>query len=256
MRAAIVVVLLLVVIGAPALADEGEMTEKELVKDVLKRLKDRDAPTRAAAATDAAEVQDKSVTAQLIRLVKDKDMHVRQSAIEALAARSVPAQRKQAAQALAARLPALAARPVDLEEYRQVIAVLHDLAEPCTVKALLDIDVNEERDTAGERLMAVANIPCAEAIEGLIALASKGRNRGRNRRKDSCIAALHAATGQKLGSDPDKWRAWWKDAKAHFDFEAAAAGRAEKARREADKEARREANRRKREERGKPREDE
>jgi hypothetical protein len=34
------------------------------------------------------------------------------------------------------------------------------------------------------------------------------------------------ATGEKLGNDPDAWRAWWKDAKKTFDFAAAAQRRA------------------------------
>ena len=41
--------------------------------------------------------------------------------------------------------------------------------------------------------------------------------------------ALYYATGAKLGNDADAWRSWWKDAKVHFDFEAAAEQR-EKAR--------------------------
>lgn len=189
---------------------------------VVAKLKDRDRDTRLAGLAAAREVQDERVTKELVKLVRDRDPEVRRSTVEALRTRRTEADRRRAATALAALLGPLSRDATEAELYELVIAALHDVAHPASVDALLDMDAHEPKETAGARLMAVGNVPDAKAIEALIAYASKGRNRGREGKKELTIKALRYATRTNHGSDPDQWRAWWRDVKDHFDFEMAA----------------------------------
>ncbi len=159
----------LLVLAAPTVA--AEQTDE--VKELVRLLKDRDPVVRARAATDAAEVQAAAVTKGILKLVKDSDWQVREAAIEALRTRAAEEDRRLAAKALAARLPALSAKNSDGDEYLQVIDVLHDLARPAAVGALLDFKLSEPQESAAARLMAVGNTPCKEAVEGLISFISK-----------------------------------------------------------------------------------
>jgi HEAT repeat protein len=218
-------------------------------EEVLEQMKDRAPAVRLSGTVDAAKVQDKAVTAQLLKLLKDKDYQVRMAAVEALRLRKDEADRKKAASAIASRLPSLSKRPVDEEEYRFAIEALHDLAQEVSLKALLDLDLDEERGTAQDRLMAAANVPSAAAIEGLIDFLAKGRRRGRNHQRQFAAQALRYATGENLGQDPDAWRSWWRDAKKTFSFEEAAARRAEHREKEAEKRSRAEERARRKEER-------
>jgi hypothetical protein len=232
--------------ASPLLADS------ELSKELVKKMKDSDPDVRLKAVMDAQEVPEAAVTVQLASLLADKDGVVRSAAIEALRLRPVPAERKKAATALAGRLKALSKKLSDEEEYTLVISALHDLAEPVSIKALLDIDPEEERDTARQRLFAVANVAAADAIEGLIDFLAKGINR-RTGQRQFAAQALRYATGKQYGHDPDQWRSWWKDAKATFDFEAAADRRSQDAARKEEKARQQEEAKAQREQREKER---
>ncbi len=239
----IVAAMLLCLLAAPALA------EGETARDLVKRMKDSDPSVRLSAVAEAEEVPDASITNQLVVLLADKDAVVRTAAIEALRVRPTAEERKKAAAGLAVRLKPLSAKLADEEEYLLAISALHDLAEPCAIKALLDIEPTEERDSALQRMMAVANIPRPEAVEALIAFLAKGVNRHTGQR-EYAARALRYATGKDFGGrDPDVWRSWWNDAKASFDFEAAAARRAEDQARKDEQARRKEEARAKREER-------
>ena len=125
----------------------------------------RDAAVRLAAARAAAGVQDKLLVAPLVRLLRDKERPVRSAAVEALAGRVDEKQRRSAALGLAPRLGPLAKDPEDLAELLELVQALHDLAQPVTIKALLDVTVNDDPKAVKARAMAVANVPCAEAID-------------------------------------------------------------------------------------------
>ena len=84
-----------------------------------------------------------------------------------------------------------------------------------------------DREIASARLMAVSNVCSAEAVDGLISFAAKGR--GMNRLKDLARKALKDATGADVRGGADEWRAWWKENKKDFDFEAVRAAREEAA---------------------------
>jgi len=233
------------IFAAPTMAAEDG---KKKTADLVKKMKDRDATVRLAAVRDAAAHSSPELTSQFVRLVKDGDRLVRLAAVEALRGRSEEACKRKAAQALAARLPTLSAKSGYWDEYVLAISVLHDIAQPVSIDALLDLDNDEEREAARARLMAVANVPKPEAVDELIKFLSKGRNKGRNNQRDLAHQALRYATGEKLGKDPDQWRSWWKKARKDFDFEAVAAEREEAREKERrKKEARAEKERRKRE---------
>jgi len=193
-------------------------------------LKSTDRQERLAATEQAKGVQDEKLFAPLVDLLEDEDLAVRHAAIEALGARTAPEARKKAAAALAPHLAKTAKKP-ELEI--EVIATANAiglLAQPSSVDALTaDIGVDTSIDVVRARLSAVANLPCAEAIEALIQfLAKQGRGRG-SQQIPACRQALKDATGEDFGGEADKWRAWWRDAKKNFDF-AAAAKRREAAR--------------------------
>ena len=104
----------------------------------------------------------------------------------------------------------------------KILAVLHDLAQPTTLKPLLDgIVIEIDLDELAGRLKAVAAIPTPEAIEEIIQFGSRGRH-GLDRWRRLSTEAFNYATGAGLGTDPDAWRAWWKDHQKGFDFKAAA----------------------------------
>ena len=205
-------------------------------------LKSKEAPDRLAAAKDAKSVQDDSLVAPLAALLGDRDPEVRRAAVEALGARESAESVKRAASSLGAHLGRLG-KKTGAEAEAETAATadaLGLLAQPSSIEILLsDIAVETAPDVVKARLMAVANIPTAEAVEGLISFYGK-RGRGANDLQGHhCLAALKSATGQSRGPDPDIWRAWWRDAKKEFDFKAAAERRAKARAEQTEKERRR-----------------
>jgi HEAT repeat protein len=230
----------------PAFAEEEPV---RTAKDILKDLKDRDRGVKLLAIAECGETQDTATTTQLTKMLKEKDFEVRAAVIEALAARKAASDQKRAATALAHRLAPLSKGAANVEEYLAVIAALDTLAQPCSIRALLDMEIEEDQETAKARIMAVAKVPSKEAIDALIAFASKGRNRGTNNQREFATKALQAATGQKFNRDMDKWRSWWKEHRDTFDFEMMKAERDEQRRAEEERRAQREERDRRREER-------
>jgi hypothetical protein len=248
-------VLLAASASPPVRADEGAGLDLASPDAVKQALGSRDARERLAAARAAVSLQDAKLTAPLVRLLKDDEPAVAEAALDALVARVDPKQRKAAAKGIAALLKPLKREP-DAEAVAReklLVPALHDLAQVVSIQALLDIHSQAPADLIKTRLHAVANVPSKEAIEELIDYAAK-RRRGEGH-GHAVGAALRYATGLKLGNDPDKWRAWWREAKDTFDFEAAAEQRAEGARRQEEKEARREEKRRRRREKPEPEEE-
>ena len=218
----------------------------ETADGIRPALSDREAGTRLLAARAAADVPDARLTAPLVRLLKDDEAEIRSAAIEALRRREGK-ERAAAARGLAGRLPTYLQEGADADEHALVVQALHDLAQPVSIKALLDVPVTTDRAVVKQRALAVANVPDAAAIEALLQLGSRGR-RGAG---FGAVAreALVYATGQDFRADPDVWRRWWREAKKDFDFEAAHAARDEARRAKAEKEAARRARREKRRER-------
>jgi hypothetical protein len=232
-RPAIAVVLALA--AAPAWAGDppaaGSKTEDPVPALVARLATSQPADVRLAAAKEAATVQDARVVTPLGRLLRDEVADVRLAAVAALGARTDTADKKHAATVLAERLDpldkSLLAKPEAKPELLAAIASLKTLAQPTSIDALLKgIDEDEDADLVEARAMAVANVPAAAAIEGLIDRMSRGRRDGSGIRA-RISRALAWATGEQPANDPDHWRAWWKDHKATFDFAAAAERRAE-----------------------------
>jgi HEAT repeat protein len=227
-------------------ARDKEEWEKR-VAGLLERLRAKDVVVRAAAARDAKDCEDPRVTAALAHALSDSDGEVRKTAARVLGTRTDDAEKKSAARALSNRLPRLDASPDLAVEQEIVVDALHDLAQPLALKVLvdgLDLDDADLRPTE-RRLRAIANLPTKDAVAALIGvLAREGRGGGAWRR--AVRGALVYATGEKLGNDPDAWRAWWRKHEDTFDVAAAAARRA-KERLEADE---REERRRAREGKG------
>lgn len=205
-------------------AHAAESLDLDTPEGIRKALGAREAGTRLAGARAAGSMQDKRLTAPLVRCLKDDEREVRRAAVEALQQRTGKEQ-KAAARGLAARLATFLKPGADAQEHALVIQALHDLAQPVSIKDLLDVPVTFDRELIRLRALAVANVPAAEAIEELIQFGSRGR-RGAGFR-DITRDALNYATGQKFRSDPDTWRQWWREAKGEFDFEALAAARGE-----------------------------
>ena len=209
--------------------DAGDVAEA-----LVERLRSDDARVRYEALQAAFQNQHPSLTGPLIKALRDDYPENRKRAAQALARRTDSKTKKRAAIALVKRLPTLSGKEERSEELVVVTEALGDLGQKTSVKPLLKgLDPKTPRAEAVARLKAVAQIPHAEAIEGLMQYGSKGR-RGNTHGK-LVIAALQHATGQKFGKDPDAWRTWWRENKATFDFEAAAREREAQQAREQEK---------------------
>ncbi len=224
----------------PAPADPAKQAKSE-VDAILERLGDeKSAVARVDGVLAAKSVQDPKLVPALVKLLKDENRDVRFAAAEVLGTRESEDQKKKASEALAARIRWLDKAESDTEML-VVVKALHKLAQPNAIEALLDgVHDDSDHDVVEARVMAVANIPCADAIERLIDYMS------RRRRDGSGIPALFAkaltfATGERGANDPDVWRKWWKEHKATFDFDEAAKARAAAENAKAEKEARKNA---------------
>lgn len=196
------------------------------VDALIKALASDDAKERYDAAAKAKDVQDAKLLKPLAAALKDDIHEVRVAVMEALGARTGAEDRKAAAAALHKVLGPLSKKADYQPELLVALRAVHDLAQPSSVKPLLeDIDVHTDREVVDARLMAVANIPTPDAIDALIQFMSRGRKGGEESHRASVQKALLYATGERQRNDPDAWRAWWKDARKTFDFEAAAENR-------------------------------
>ena len=207
---------------------------------IVKKLGDKNDQIVLEGLAEAANEQSKSLTASLVKLTKHKNPAIRQTAIACLGGRTDVAAKKKAASSLAARLKPLSKDPHDKTEILLVIQALHDLAQPTTIKALLDTPNDAERDVREARAMAVANVPSKEAIERLIQYGYKDR-RGEARTRDIAVRALRYATQDNTKRGIEGWRKWWSDNKKSFDPESAADKRQEARDAKAEKDAKREA---------------
>ena len=219
------IALALAVLAAPVRSEDRTKDDDEArlaaeAKELAGRLASKDPDVVYEAIKEAAQNQHALLTDPLVKLIKNPRPELRGTAIEALGTRFDPTARKKAAKALAARLGRLSKKEEDADELMKSITALHDLAQKVSIKALLsDIDRNTDGKVARARMMAVANVPDAEAIDSLIKFAGKSRrmaNRGKVVRD-----ALIYATGERIKGDVDMWRSWWKENKRNFDFQAA-----------------------------------
>ena len=237
-----------------ALAEDGagEPDEKARAAALAAAMRSKDPGARAVAAEKAAGNQHPSLTSPLVRLLADKELGVRHMAMRALGRRELRAARKKAAGALTPKLKRLGNHPADRDELMRVIDTLRLLQQPSSIRPLLDgIDGDMELDEVKARLNAVAGVPDAEAIERLIQFLAKGRRGGLKPQRTAAAKALQWATGQRLGHDPDKWRAWWREYEKDFSFEALAEEREDAARKKKAKEDARKKRKRDREEKRK-----
>jgi len=213
----------------PDAAADAEAAKK--IATLVERIKSTDPEVRKAAVTEAKTEQHPAVTAALLHGVSDTDAGVRKVELEALVARTDPTAKKQAASAVAARLPRLTAKPDDHDELMRSLAALHDLAQPVVLKALTDrLGLDVEAEELAARLKAIANLPTADAVEAIIQFRASGGNQGGARelgyRRRMARQAFKYATGEDVGNDPDAMRKWWKEHEKGFNYEAAGLRRA------------------------------
>jgi len=238
-RCAALLLVCLLCVPTPAHAEDGNspQDEKTRAAELIAGFKDKDASVRVKAAEAAGDQQYVSLTSALARLLTDRELGVRLAAIESLGKREEKAARKKAAASLGARLTHLSKQKrADPEEVLTVIDALGSLGQPSSLKPLLDpIRLDTPKEEAAARIDAVAHIPCAASVEALIDFLAKGRRGGRQQQRKLAHKALTQLTGSNpsdhkmAGRDADRWRAWWKDHKKGFDFQALADARAEAA---------------------------
>ncbi len=241
--------LLASILLSPARA-HAEDAEKDAAKALIERFKAEDAEEREKAAIESAANGQSSLTSPLLKLLKDDYVTVREAALGALATRTDKSSRRKASSTLVSRLKKLEKSPEDRPELMLTFKTIGRLGDAGAVKPLLaDIEPETEKELAQARFMAVAEIPHKEAVERLINYLAKWRRRGDMAgHRRLAVNALQHATGQKLGGDPDKWRAWWREAEDGFDFEYFRAAREARAQEATDKAERQEAAKREREE--------
>jgi len=219
------IALALAVLAAPVRSDDRANKDAEAklaaeAKELAGRLASKDPDVVYEAIKEAAQNQHALLTDPLVKLLKSPRPELRGTAIEALGTRFDPTARKKAAKALAARLGKLSRKEKDADELMKSITALHDLAQTVSIKPLLsDIDKDTNGKVVRARVMAVANVPDAEAIDSLIKFAAKSRRMAK--RGKVVRDALVYATGERIKGNVDAWRSWWKEHKKNFDFQAA-----------------------------------
>ncbi len=258
-RAAVMTALLLApllaFVGAPALVwaedapspdtkrvDTESRSAKEQAAELLAAFKDKDPSVKVRAIEAAEALQHASLVTPLVKLLGDKELGVRLAAIDALAKRSDQADRKKAGAGMAARLKRLSKGKADNEELLAVIKATGELGQVSGIKPLLDpIKLDMEMAEVNARISAAADIPHADTVEALIDFLALGRRGGRGSHRNAAHKALVTLTGanpkdhRSAGKDADRWRAWWKDNKKTFDFEALQQARQEAAAQKAEK---------------------
>lgn len=236
MRTLLACTLLLSLAAADRDADQARKTK---AAELAKAMASKDVETRLGAAREAARIQHASLNAPLAKLLKDKDERVRTEAITALSMREDPKDKRAGAKALVARIkPLEKGGEATREELLAIVSALHDLAQPSTIKPLLDMKSDCDTAVANARLMAVGNIPSKEAIDRLIQFSDKGR-RGRRQLRSGAHKALIYATGERVSGGVDGWRRWWSENKATFNLDAAADRRVKERVENAEKNAKR-----------------
>jgi len=230
-----------------AAAGSKDIAAKDIAKLIAKSPRAKEDQAVLAALMEASDNQSKSLTSPLIKLLKNKNAAIRQTAIGCLGARTETSAKKKAAGARASRLNPLGDKAKNKTEMLLVVQALHDLAQPTTIKALLDSPNDEEREVRQARAMAVANVPSKEAIERLIQYGYKDR-RGTARTRDIASKALKYATQDTNKRGLEGWRKWWSENKRDFDIVGAAEKRAE-AREKKAEQAKRKSDRKKKKKR-------
>lgn len=236
----------------PAWAEEppvapAQPSAEEVAAALVARLRDADADVRVQAALEAVACPSPALLKPLLRLLTDPEQGVREAATKALGARVEEGDRKKAAAGLVPRLARLGRPQEDQAERLVVIDALAHLAQPVSIRPLLDgIGLETLPEEFEARLDAVARVPHAEAIERLIQFLARGHRGSFGRQVAAARNALQLATGVRLGDDPDRWRAWWRDNERTFSFEAIAAARAQAEAERQEREARRAEQREKR----------
>jgi len=234
---------------APVVAADEPAEPATDTATLVTELKAKETHRRLAAAEAAKDDADDTLITPLAKLLTDDLYAIRKAAVLALAARTSESGRKKASQVLVRRIRPLGKSAYEQGELIRVLEALHDLAHTVAIEPLLDdIGVDTPEDVVRARLTAVANIPHADAIEGLIGLAARGGRKSMGRQRRLATQALAYATGERLGNDPDTWRAWWKENRRTFDFEAAAAAREESREKSRQKEEKREKKKRRKKE--------
>jgi HEAT repeat protein len=207
-------------------AAKNDAAKADTSKQIAKQLSDKNDQQVLGALLEASGNQSKTLTSPLIKLLKNKNAAIRESAIACLGGRTEASSKKRAAISLASRLKPLGDKSTTKPEMLLVVQALHDLAQPTTIKALLDSPNSEERDVRQARAMAVANVPSKEAIERLIQYGYKDR-RGEARTRDIATKALKYATQDTGKRGIEGWRKWWKENEREFDVVGAAEKRTE-----------------------------
>lgn len=202
------------------LAPQARADEPRSLEAVLADFKSKDFDTRRKAAEEAVKLQDSKLVRPLARLLKDDMPEIRDAAIRALGAREVDADKKKAAAALVARVPRKGGVKDPMERVA-IFRALRTLARRETIRPLMDgIHLDTDEEEAEARLMAVAEVPHAEAVDRLIAFLASGGRKGSRKQRGHAERALRYATGVNFGRDPDKWRKWWKEMGKNFSFES------------------------------------
>jgi len=227
---------LIAALGLAVLAQQAA-PEPTKTADLVELLKGKDPAVRKAALEEAAKSQAPEILAPVERLLADEDLEVRRAAAAVLAGRTDDGAKRTAASALGERLRSMGEKG-DAAERVGLANALHDLAQPASVKVLLDgIKGETPREEVEARLHAVGNIPSKEAVEGLIDFtASVGRGQRGDWHAAARGALKYALRTDVGGADPDLWRAWWREHGKEFDFKAAAAARVEERAAAAEKE--------------------
>jgi hypothetical protein len=216
------------VVTRPACADAAADAQKAAAA-LVERMGSADAETKKKAFGDALDVQHALVTAALVKSLNDPDQATRTAAIAGLAARNDEAGKKAADAGLSSRLERIVKKAELASERLALISALGHLAQPSALKALTaETGFDVPDDELRARLLAVANLPCKEAVEAIIkfALTSGRAGDGQDERRRTAAAAFSSATGQDMGHDAIKMKNWWKEHEKDFDFKAAAERRA------------------------------
>ena len=174
-----------------------------------------DAAAYAKAIRESADAVDKRVVDAIGTALKHKDAAVSAAAVDTLGRMRHP----ESTQALTGYYKSeKKALTEDEPRLAELLKSIGRLGDPKGIETLVDSPFSAKTyPVIQARLMGLGNTRDAKAVGALFELLEKVAERDLDRYMPDIRLALVQLSGQDMGSDPEQWKTWWRDAKKGYE---------------------------------------